>query len=390
MTNPADDICIVGIGESEYRTWGGIKDRSELQLACEVVKKAADDAGLEVDRIDGLSSYSNDANEPAMLQESLGLPDARFMSGVWGSAGAGACGAVLHAALAVKTGLANYVMVLRALCQGQGRRYGRFNPARPGNNFLAPFGMFAPPILLAPLAQRYMSVYGIRQEALGHVAITCRENGARNPRAVKRDQPLTMESYLASRTVASPLLLPDCCQENDGACGFIVTTMERARDLKQKPVRILSAAQGTTPYWGQGALANHNMPVDDYGSGNGGYVAKQVYERAGLGPNDIDVAQFYDHFSPFVLMSLENFGFCGRGEAGDFVTDGNVRWQGGSLPINTHGGHLAEAYIHGLNHVLEGVRQMRGQSTSQVRDARTCLVTAGLGASATSAAILGV
>lgn len=390
MTYSADDVCIVGIGESEYRIWGGIKDRSELQLACEVVKKAADDAGLEVDRIDGLSSYSNDANEPAMLQESLGLPDARFMSGVWGSAGAGACGALLHAALAVKSGLANYVVVLRALCQGQGRRYGRFNPARPGNNFLAPFGMFAPPILLAPLAQRYMSLYGIAQEALGRVAINCRENGARNPRAVKRDQPLTMESYLASRTIASPLLLPDCCQENDGACGVLVTTYERARDLKQKPVRILSAAQGNTPHWGQGALANHNMPVDDYGAGNGGYVAKQVYERAGLAPKDIDVAQFYDHFSPFVLMSLENFGFCGRGEAGDFVTDGNIGWQGGSLPVNTHGGHLAEAYIHGLNHVLEGVRQLRGQSTSQVKDARTCLVTAGLGASATSAAILGV
>ena len=390
MASASRQACIVGIGETEYRRWGGFTDRSELELACEAIVKAAGDAGIEPDRIDGICSYAGDRNEPSFLQDAMGLPALRWVSMVWGGGGTGACGAILHAATAVESGAADCAVVLRALCQGQSRRYGKFNPTRTGNNFMAPFGMFSPPMMIAPLVQRYMHEFGIKPEHLGEVALTCRDNASRNPRAVMGKRPLTMETYLASRMIASPLRLYDCTQENDGACALVVTTLERARDLKQRPVRILAAAQGNNPGWGTGALATHNMPVDQYGSGNGAAVARQLYAKAGVAPADIDVAQIYDHFTGLVLASLENFGFCGRGEAGSFVEAGSIRWPNGSLPINTSGGHLSEAYIHGLNLAVEGVRQLRGESTSQVKDAELCLVTAGSGGPMTSAAILGV
>jgi acetyl-CoA acetyltransferase len=199
-----------------------------------------------------------------------------------------------------------------------------------------------------------------------------------------------MDQYLSARIIASPLRLYDCCQENDGACALIVTTRERARNLRKNPVRILAAAQGGNPGWNDGALGSHNMPLAEYGAGNGATLAKQLFTRAGVTPADVDTVQIYDHFTGLVLMTLENFGFCGRGEAGPFVASGNIRWPHGALPLNTSGGHLSEAYIHGLNLVVEGVRQLRNESTSQVQDAEICLVTAGLSASPMSAAILGV
>ena len=150
---------------------------------------------------------------------------------------------------------------------------------------------------------------------------------------------------------------------------------------------MLAAAQGGNAGWASGMMGTHNMPDAEYGTGNGRLLAENLYARAGVGVADIDVAQIYDHFSPSVLMTLENFGFCGRGEAGAFVAAGHIRL-GGRLPLNTSGGLLSEAYIHGLNLLTEGVRQLRGTSTAQVEGARTCLVTAGLGLTPTSASVL--
>lgn len=389
MSVAGSRACIVGIGQTEYRRRGGFTDRSELSLACEAVKRAAFDAGLAVADIDGLVSYAADRNEPSFLQDALGLPDLSFATMTWGGGGTGACATLMQAALAVEAGIAKYVVILRALCQGQFQRFGQYDPNWPGTNFLTPFGMFSPPIMMAPLAQRYLHETGIKPEQLAEVALNARANAQRNPRALMRE-PMTLDDYMAARMVADPLRLYDCCQENDGACALVVTTLERARDLPRKPVRILSVAQATNPGWGTASLSRHNMPAAEYGRGNGAAMARQVFGRAGLGPADIDVAQIYDHFSPFVLMTLENFGFCGHGEAGDFVTAGSIRWPDGVLPVNTSGGHLSEAYIHGLSLVVEGARQMRGESTSQVEDAELCLVTAGLGGTLTSAAILGV
>jgi len=381
--------CIVGIGETEYRRWGGFGDRSEIALACDAILAAVTDAGLDIQDIDGLASYAGDRNEPSLIQDALGLPDLRFAGMVWGGGGTGACGSLLQAALAVEAGMADAVVVFRALCQGQSRRYGQFNPTRPGNNFIAPFGMLSPPNMIAPLVTRYLHRYGITAEQMAEVAISARLNAHRNPKAVMRGRPLDLDTYLSSRMIASPLRLFDCCQENDGACAVVVTRLERARDLPQVPVRILAAMQGSDAGWGTGALGAHNMPVDGYSDGNAKRLARELYAAAGVGPADIDVAQIYDHFSGLVLMSLENFGFAERGGAGAFVASGAIRWEGGSLPLNTSGGHLSEAYIHGMNLIAEGARQMRGTSTSQVAGAELCLVTAGLAGPPASAAILG-
>ena len=381
--------CIVGIGESRFTKRGAQTARGEWALACEAAAKAADDAGIEVRRIDGLASFSSDGSLPWLVQQALGIERLSFASMVWGGGGSGSCGALAHAAAAIESGQAGTVLVFRSIVQRPGERYGQAGGFSeiPQLDLLAPFGMLSPMIMFAPMVRRYMHEFGARPEHFAEVALTCRSNAQRNPRAVTHGQPLTLQEYLGSRMIADPLRLYDCCQESDGACALIVTTLERARDLKGAPVRILAAVQGGDAGWNAGAMGTHNMPVDEYGCGNAAQLARDLYARSGVAAADIDVAQIYDHFSPAVLMSLENFGFCDRGEAGAFVADGNIRLEG-RLPVNTSGGLLSEAYIHGLNLVTEAVRQLRGSSTAQVPGAKTCLITGGLGSTPTSAAIL--
>jgi acetyl-CoA acetyltransferase len=257
--------------------------------------------------------------------------------------------------------------------------------------FTMPFGMFSPPIAYAMVLQRHMHLFGTTVEQMGQVAVTTRAHAARNPRAVMGDRPMTMDDYLSSRLVSEPFRLFDCCLETDGACAVVVTTTERARDLPRPPVAVLASAQGTSRGFGHGQYTNVSMPDDDYTSAGARTVAARLWAaaaHAGVGPHDIDVAQIYDHFTGLVLLSLEDFGFCPRGEGGPFVESGVLAWPNGDLPTNTHGGSLSEAYIHGLNHVVEGVRQLRGDSTSQVSGAETCLVTSAAGVP-TSAIILG-
>ena len=386
----ARKACIVGIGESRYTKRGAQAARGEWELACEAVVRAADDAGIDVHTLDGVASFSNDSCLPWLMQQALGMVKLSFASMVWGGGGSGSCGALAHAAAAVESGQAEQVVVFRSIVQRPGARYGEAGgfDEIPQFDLLAPFGMLSPAIMFAPTAQRYIHEYGARPEHFAEVALVCRANAQRNPRAVMHGLPLSLENYLESRMIAEPLRLYDCCQESDGACALIVTSLERARDLKSVPIRILAAAQGGNAGWHAAAMGTHNMPVDEYASGNGGSLARELYARAGVAASDIDVAQIYDHVTPAVLMALENFGFCGRGEAGPFVAAGNIRFEGGKLPINTAGGLLSEAYIHGLNLVTEAVRQLRGTSTAQVSGAEICLVTAGVGATPFSAAIL--
>lgn len=387
---PATKACIVGIGETRYTRRGEQAERGEWALACEAVLNACADAGLDPHELDGLASYSNDTSLPWLMQSALGLRRVRLASMVWGGGGTGACGALAHAAAAVESGQADYVAVFRSIVQRADQRYGTAGGFSdfPDLDMIAPFGMLSPPFMIAPVAQRYLHDFGLHADQLAEVALTCRAHAQRNPRAVMHGKPMSREDYLASRMIASPLRLYDCCQENDGACAVIVTSAERARDLKSKPVTVLAAAQGGNADWGSGALGAHNMPSDDYGRGNARLLAQDLYTRAGVTPADIDVAQLYDHFSPCVLMSLENFGFCEPGEGADFAANGALRFDGGRLPLNTSGGLLSEAYIHGLNLLVEGVRQLRGESTAQVVGAQTCLVSAGLMATPSSAAIL--
>ncbi len=412
VTTTARAACLVGVGETPYAKWGGL-DTSEYALAVDAVLAALADAGLSADDVDGLASFAEDRNDATFMAADLGIPELRYATLSWLPGGGGACAAVANAAMAVETGAAEVVVVYRSLCQGQFRRFGRGpgnEPAQrrppPGGParvphvrrarslleahvaFTMPFGMFSPPIAYAMVVRRHMYRYGTAPEHLGAVAVTMRAHAARNPRAVMGARPMTLDDYLASRMVSEPFHLFDCCLENDGACAVVVTTAERAADLAQPAVQIVSSAQGAPQGFGHGQYSNVGMPDDDYASAGARGVAARLWARAGLGPKDIDVAQIYDHFSGLVLLSLEDFGFCEVGGGGPFAASGALAWPNGALPTNTHGGSLSEAYIHGLNHVVEGVRQLRGESTCQVDDARTCLVTSAAGVP-TSALVLG-
>lgn len=388
MGNPRK-AHVVGIGESVFTKWGGIQDRSQFQVTAEAILAALKDAGLSTDQVDGLTSFSNDSNDAPLMQVALGIPDLRYSAMVWGGGGGGSCGAVSLAVAAIESGQAETVVVYRGLCQGQGRRFGKAGLSRTHANFINPFGLFAPSQMLALMVRRFMHEQPITEEHLCEIALAFRANANRNPRAVMHDRTLNREQYLAGRWIAEPLRLFDCCLETDGAAAVVVTTAERARDLKQQQIEILASAHGSGPGWGSGPLGAHNMPDETYASTNNRRIAKELFAKAGLRPDDVDVAQIYDHFSGLVLMALEDFGFCAKGESGAFVAEGHIRWPDGKLPLNTSGGQLSEAYVHGVNLINEGVRQLRGTSTSQVREAETCLVTGGLGVAPTSALLLG-
>jgi acetyl-CoA acetyltransferase len=205
--------------------------------------------------------------------------------------------------------------------------------------------------------------------------VAARRHAANNPAAHFYEQPITLDDHQNSRWIVEPLRLLDCCQETDGGQAIVVTSAERARDLPNAPAVIVGAAQGA-------GADQHQMTSyyrDDLtGLPSMGVVARQLRQQSGLGPDDIQTAVIYDHFTPFVLTQLEEFGFCGRGEAADFVKGGAIEI-GGRLPLNTHGGQLGEAYLHGLNGVAEAVRQIRGTSVNQVDDVTNVLVTAGTG-----------
>ncbi len=382
--------CIVGIGESEFTRWGGIQDRSQFQVTAEAILSALADAGLSTRDVDGFTSFSNDANEASLMAVALGIPTLRYSAMLWGGGGGGSCGAVSLACAALESGQARTVVVYRGLCQGQTRRFGKFGQGRTHGNFAHPFGLFAPPQMLALVMRRFMHLYPhVTSEHMAEIALSGRANANRNPRAIMHGRPLTREMYFESRWIAEPFRLYDCCLESDGACAAVLTTRERARDLPSAPVQVLAASHGGGQAWGSGPLGSHNMPDEYYASTNSRQLARELFDRAGVSPADIDVAQIYDHFSGLVLMALEDYGFCGPGESAQFVAEGAIRWPDGRLPLNTSGGQLSEAYVHGMNLLNEGVRQLRGESTSQVKDAQACLVSGGLGTSPTSGLILG-
>ncbi len=379
--------CVVGIGETAYTRVGAPDARSEAALAIEAIERAASDAGLETRAIDGLASFADSRLDPALLQIELLMPELRFSSMVWGGRGGGACGALAHAAMAVQTGQAECIAVFRSLSQTHTRRYGQFFGERTHRNFTATAGLFSPPQMNALVLQRYLWERNETDEAFGIVARICRDNAQHNPRAMLRGRPLDEAAWRSSPMIADPLRRADCCLENDGACAVLVTTLERARDLRRRPARILAAAQGSGSHWGSGAMGAHNMPVDRYTSGNGRELGKRLFAMAGVTPQDVDVAQLYDHFSGMVLIALEDYGFAPVGEGAALAKSGALS-RDGRLPINPAGGNLAEAYVHGMNLVAEAARQVRGDASLPVPDARVSFVCSGGGVAPTSAALL--
>jgi acetyl-CoA acetyltransferase len=385
----SDTTAIVGIGATEYTRRGGITDRSEFRLCCEAIQAAAKDAGIDVTEIDGFCSYMGERHEPVLVQVALGLPEMRYSNMVWGAGGGGCSGSVMNAALAVHGGICKYAVAYRSLCQGQYERYGQYRARPAGGSYMAPFGLMSPGQMTALTFRRHMHLYDTPVEALGHIAVAFRDHALRNPKAIQYGKPLDLETHAASRMIADPFRLYDCCLESDGAAAVIVTSRDRARDTRHKPARLLAAAQASGPGWGIGPMGSHNMPVEAYHTTNSRAVARHLFEMAGIGPGDLDCAQIYDAFTGLVLMALEDYGICAPGEAADFVMGGNLSWdRGGKLPSNTAGGLLSEAYLQGFNLILEAVRQIRGTSTAQVADAETCLVTSGGGQGHKSALIL--
>ncbi len=371
--------AIVGIGATEFSKESG---RSELQLSVEAVCSALADAGLAPADVDGLVTFTMDSSSEIAVARELGIPELRFFSRVNYGGGA-ACGTVLHAAMAVATGVADVVVCYRGFNERSGMRFGQVSVAANAqvntngldNAWTYPMGLGTPAATVAMAATRYMHEYGATSEDFGRVAVADRRHAANNPNAFFYGSPITLADHQASRMIAEPLHLLDCCQESDGAVALVVTSAERARDLAQPPAVIVGAAQGSgkdqfvmTSYYREEIAGLPEM----------GVVGRDLWHQSGLAPSDMDTAVLYDHFTPFVLMQLEELGFCNRGEARDFIADGAIEI-GGRLPVNTHGGQLGEAYIHGMNGIAEGVRQMRGTSVNQVEDAAHVLVTAGTG-----------
>lgn len=366
-----DRVAIAGIGATPFaKRLAG----SELRLALDAILAALDDAGVAPGEVDGLASYTMESSDEVEVAKCLGLGDVTFFTQVgWGGGAGPAC--VGQLALAIAAGQCRVGVAWRSRKRGSG---GRPWAVSAGTGVAAqwtrPHGLLRPADEIALLTRRWMHETGAGREALAAVALACRNAARRNPAAIMRERPLTRDEYLAARWISEPLCLLDCCLETDGALACVLVSRERARDLRRPPVLVHAFAQGLprqshamVNYWGDDPLRGPSYTC-----------AEALWRQAAFEPADLDVAQLYDAFTPLVLWSLEGYGLCERGEAAAFAESGALEL-GGRLPVNTSGGGLSEAYVHGFNLILEGVRQLRGESTGQVPDAETCLVTGGEG-----------
>ena len=382
MARTFKEAAIAGIGHTEYSKASG---RSELQLAAECAKAACDDAGISPHDIDGMITFTIDNSDEIMLSRCLGVKDLAYTTRI---PGGGAAAATIYQAMAmVNAGLCKHVLIWRAMNERSQYRFGQ-NPNQQmmafqsGNGtgsllWCVPYGAMTPASWGALQAARYMRRYGVTNRDLGHVSVQQRAYAAKNPDAWFYGKPITLEDHQASKWIQEPWLrLLDCCQESDGGVAVLVTSLERARDLKQKPVRIIGATQ-SIPYNVE-VISNYyheDLTVMPEAQG----VAKRLWAQTGLGPQDMQAAMIYDAFSPHVLLQLEAFGFCGPGEGKEFVKSGGMALDG-VLPTNTNGGLSGEAYIHGMNSMIEGVRQIRGTSHNQVTKRRVehVLISSGM------------
>jgi acetyl-CoA acetyltransferase len=354
---------VVGIGQTDFSKASG---RSELQLASEATLAALADAGLSVADVDGLVTFTVDPTDDVDLMRTIGIPNINYTVRV-PHGGGGSGGTVLAAAAAIATGSAEVVVVYRALNARSGSRFGGAKDPKdrksPGTSWgaaswLAPFGALSPAAVISMAALPYMNKYGVTNEDFGTYIVGIRDFAATNPDAWFFEKPITFNDHQQSRWIVEPVArLLDCCQESDGGVALVLTSTERARDLRQPPAVVLGAVQGT----------RHDSTSD------------RLFVQAGIEREDIQVAMIYDAFSPSVFRGLESLGFCKPGEAKDFVADGNIA-RGGRLPVNTNGGLIGEAYLHGMNLVTEAVRQVRGTAVNQVKGVEHALMASGANA----------
>jgi acetyl-CoA acetyltransferase len=386
--NLIKDTAIVGVGRTEYSTelLG-----SSVELAIEAISAAVADSGLEMADIDGIVKYTVDSSTSIeMLAANLPMHDLAFWAEIPHGGGA-ACASIHIAAMAVATGAAKNVVCFRAFTPGDFLDGAKHNSntlwARHAGlrDFLRPVGWNAMVDVFAMGAQRHMHEFGTTEAQLGAIAMACQKHALANPGAL-RPANLTLDDYFNSPYVSTPLREADCfILPSVGACAVVVSSAKQAADLSNRPVFLeaAAAASGTKalPYWELQPFRRGDIVHTPSRE-----VAQRLWKMTELRPEDIDVAEIYDCFSYTALTQIEDYGFCPKGEGGAFVEGGRIEI-GGDLPVNTHGGHLGEAYIHGFTHVIEGVRQLRGTADVQVPNARSALVTAGT-PSATSALLL--
>ncbi len=370
-----NDVAVVGIGRTEFTRDSG---RTTLGMAAEACRAAIADAGLTPSEIDGIANFQAGDSAPGVaVANAIGVRQLSSCLDIYGG-GNQACAVVANAAAAIRTGQADTFVVYRSMNGRSGKRFGvaTAGVAEPiyvagEGQFNAPQGYMTPPQWMAMWTRRHQHVYGSRCEDLGQIAITQRRHAHDNPHAIKRDL-ISMDDYLGARWVHEPLRLLDCTMEVDGAVALVITSLDRARDLAQPPVRLHASAESH----GQGGSWDQ---WDDPTVMFSHYASPLLWQRAGLGPSDMDVACIYDCFTYTVMAVLEDFGFCGKGDVGDFFAEGRATY-GGDVVVNPHGGLLSEGYIHGMNHHYEAVLQLRGHAgRRQVVGAQCALVTAGAG-----------
>lgn len=352
---------IAGIGQTQF---GKLPGRSTVSLNIEAIRNALTDARVDKDEVDGLFVKAPTSHFEMMyaqkLAEALGLQPR--IGGVWDHGGASSVSMISQAAMAIDAGQCDVAVVALADNPATGTRQA-YEKAW-GNDSV--FGWFGTPAGYAMVAQRHMQQWGTTSDQLGAIAVACRRHGAQNSNAQLR-VPLSLEQYRQSRLIVAPLRRDDCCLISDGAAAVIVMSAKRvARAAEERAVPILG--------FGQGQTSSDVALRPDLTTTAAVISAQTAFKMADLHPSDIDVAQIYDCFTITALMTLEDYGFCRKGEAGKFVEGGNIELEG-ELPINTSGGLLSETGMPGLQLVLEGVRQMRGQSCNQVRGARHCVVS---------------
>ncbi len=399
-----DAAAVAGVGATPYYRRGQSLPQTPMEMAGKAILAACEDAGLSVRDVDGFALYSTAPVDPGTVAGVLGIPEIRFAATLT-SGGGGAAGSVGLAAASISAGIANVVVSLMTLQQsgrrlggsssqprplpggGGGGAYGAAGGVPPEAAFSTPAGLSSPGHNFSMLTQRHMHQYGTSRAHLAEICISQRNNAIRRPKSLFKSL-LTEEDYFNARMISDPLCLFDYTMESDGAVAVITTSVERARDLRHPPAVIKGSSMGGT--WEDHTLLGwFQQPDEVFASSGHRPVARQAYEMAGVGPADIDVALLYDHFSPMVLMQIEDYGFCPIGEGGPFVAEGNIRWPGGKIPVNTHGGNLSEAYIIGMTHVVEAVEQIRGTAINQVEGCELALATGGPAAIPMSATIFG-
>ncbi len=367
-------VAIAGIGATEIYRRGRSSPRTLTELLGEAILAALRDAGLTVKDVDGFAYFAG-GFDTGLLMEMLGIEDVTFSASITGTGG-GSAGCIGLAATAITAGEASTIICVGANQQTQ-TRFGSItagSAATAESAFFDTAGLVGPGQIFALLACRHMHLFGTTRDDFASVALTARDNAQRNPGALMTEA-LTRDDYFAAPMLADPHCLFDFCLESDGAIAAVVVATERARDLAQQPVTIQAAAHGGARDWGR-SMYWLNMPDEDFASSGHASIARHLYARAGLEPRDVDVALIYDHFTSQVIMQLEDYGFCDKGEGGPFVTSGAIA-MAGSLPVNPDGGQLSGGFVWGMTHIREAVQQLRGTAQNQVNGAEIALVTGG-------------